>query len=59
VDDKAGIPAGTTVEYDVKALVTGNGTVSFALVGTSSALASFASREAADPAKRPQLIVTF
>jgi hypothetical protein len=39
--------------------VAGNGTVSFALAGSSAAAATFASREFADPAKRPQLIVTY
>ena len=50
---------GQMVEFDVKPLVTGNGTVSFALAGSSAALSSFASREFADPAKRPQLIVGY
>jgi hypothetical protein len=58
-DDKAAIAANTFVEFDVKPLVTGNGVVSFALAGSSAALSSFASRESADPAKRPQLIVGF
>jgi PKD repeat protein len=58
-DDKAAIAANTFVEFDVKPLVTGNGTVSFALAGSSAALSNFASREFADPAKRPQLIVGY
>ena len=49
VDDKAAIAAGATVEYDVKPLVTGNGTVSFALVSTSAVAEDFASREFATP----------
>jgi glucose/arabinose dehydrogenase/chitodextrinase len=59
VDDKAAIAAGATVEYDVKPLVTGNGTVSFALVSTSAAGVDFASREFAAAAKRPQLIIGY
>jgi chitodextrinase len=47
------------VEYDVKSLVTGNGTVSFALVSTMAYAADFGSREHADAAKRPQLIITY
>jgi hypothetical protein len=58
-EDKGAIAAGSFVEFDVKPLVTGNGTVSFALAGSSAAAANFASREFADPARRPQLIVTY
>ena len=58
-EDKGAIAAGTFVEFDVKPLVSGNGTVSFVLAGSSAAAANFASREFADPAKRPQLIVTY
>ena len=53
------VAAGTWVEYDVRPLVTGNGNVSFALVGDSSDAVGFASREYADPAKKAQLEVTF
>ena len=59
VEDKGAIAAGTFVEFDVKPLVSGNGTVSFALAPSSAAAANFASRQFADPAKRPQLIVTY
>ena len=48
-----------TVDYDVKSLVTGNGTVSFALLSTSAYATDFGSREHADAAKRPQLIITY
>ena len=58
-DDKGAIAAGAFVEFDVRPLVSGNGTVSFALAGSSAAVSSFAARELADPARRPQLIVTY
>jgi hypothetical protein len=57
VDDKTWVWG--TVEYDVKPLVTGNGTVSFALISTTTAVTDFASREYADPARRPQLIIGY
>ena len=47
------------VEYDVKSLVTGNGTFAFALLSTSAYAAEFGSREQADATKRPQLIITY
>jgi chitodextrinase len=59
VADKAAIAAGATVEYDVKPLVTGNGTVSFALVSTSAIAEDFASRESAAAAQRPLLIIGY
>ena len=59
VDDKAAIAAGATVEYDVKSLVSGNGTVSFALVSTSAVAEDFASREFANATRRPQLIIGY
>jgi glucose/arabinose dehydrogenase/fibronectin type 3 domain-containing protein len=59
VDDKAAIAAGATVEYDVKPLVSGNGTVSFALVSTSAVAEDFASREFANATRRPQLIIGY
>jgi fibronectin type 3 domain-containing protein len=59
VADKAAIAAGATVEYDVKPLVTGNGTVSFALVSTSAVAEDFASREFATATRRPQLIIGY
>ena len=50
------LAAGAYVEFDVTKLVTGNGTYSFDLAGTSTDGAAFASREAS--ANRPQLLVT-
>jgi glucose/arabinose dehydrogenase/PKD repeat protein len=57
VDDKSWVWG--TVEYNVKPLVTGNGTVSFALISSTTAVTDFGSREYADPARRPQLIVGY
>jgi glucose/arabinose dehydrogenase/chitodextrinase len=48
-----------TVDYDVKSLVTGNGTVSFALTADSSYATDFGSREHGTASERPQLIVTY
>jgi PKD repeat protein len=54
--DSAGpITTGTWVELDVTGHVTGNGTYSFALVGTSSDTAIYNSRDGANP---PELVVT-
>jgi hypothetical protein len=47
------------VEYDVLPAVSGNGDLSFVLVGDSADGASFASRETSDATKRPRLVVTF
>ena len=58
-DDKGAIDLGTTPEWNVTPLVTGNGAVSFALATTSTNGANFASRENATASKRPQLVVTF
>ena len=55
-DDKGSIATGTWVEYNVTALVTGNGTYSFALIPQSTDRADFYSREGG--ANRPQLVVT-
>jgi hypothetical protein len=55
-DDKGAIGVNTWVEYDVTPFVTGNGTVSFRLAGTSSDGVDFNAREAA--ANRPELVVT-
>ena len=57
-DDKAAVTKSTFVDYDVKPLVTGNGTVNLITVGTSSDGTDVASREDATVAHRPQLIVT-
>jgi hypothetical protein len=58
-DNKVQIAIGTWVEYDVAPLVTGNGDVTFALVGDSTDGANFASKEYTDPSKKPQLEVTY
>ena len=58
-DNKVQIPIGVWVEYDVQSLITGNGDVTFALVGDSTDGANFASKEYNDPSKKPQLEVTF
>jgi fibronectin type 3 domain-containing protein len=53
------IAARTWVEYDVLPLVSGNGEVTFALVGDSPDAANFSSRENSDTTKQAQLEVTF
>jgi chitodextrinase len=58
-DNKVQIAIGTWVEYDVAPLVTGNGDVTFVLIGDSTDGANFASKEYSDPSKKPQLEVTF
>ena len=55
-DNKGVIASGAWVEYDVTALVSGNGTYSFVLVNTSADAVSFSSREGAHP---PQLVIQF
>jgi Zn-dependent metalloprotease/DNA-binding beta-propeller fold protein YncE len=55
-DNKGSIAANSWVEYDVTALVTGNGMYTFALVADSSDGIVFSSREGTTP---PQLVVTF
>jgi hypothetical protein len=57
-DDKGAISAGAWVEWDVKSLVSGNGTHSFILATTSTDGVDFSSREAADATRRPQLVLT-
>jgi hypothetical protein len=47
------------VDYDVLPLVSGNGDVTFVLVGDSTDSVNFLSRENSDATKRPQLVVTF
>ena len=56
-DDKARIAKNSWVEYNVKSLVTGPGTYTFVLAGTSSDGVDFYSREASS-ANRPQLVVS-
>jgi hypothetical protein len=57
IDDVGKVRAGQWLEYDVSALVTGNGTVEMGLVGDSSDGTDFASREDPTVANRPQLVV--
>jgi hypothetical protein len=56
-DDKGAIPVDAYVDYDLTPLVTGNGTHSFVLAGTSSDGFNFSSRESSIVSQRPQLIV--
>ncbi len=49
---------GAFVEYDVTALVRGNGDFGFGLIPTSTDGADFASRESSDASRRPQLVLT-
>jgi glucose/arabinose dehydrogenase/chitodextrinase len=58
VADVGQVALGAVAEYDVKALVSGNGTVDVGLASTSTDNVDFGSRELADPARRPQLVVT-
>ncbi len=55
-DNKGSISKDTWVEYNVTALVTGNGTYSFVLAGDSNDNVILSSREGSDP---PQLVLTF
>lgn len=54
-DDKASVPGGAWVEFNVTALVTGNGTFSFVLAGTSTDGLDFSSKESVNA---PELVVT-
>jgi hypothetical protein len=54
-DNKGAVSSGTWVEFNVTPLVTGNGVVSFALIGDSSDGLDVYSREGSQP---PQLVVT-
>ena len=58
-DDIAAIPKGTVADYNATSLVNGNGLVNMALISTFNDNVDFGSREHADTALRPQLIVTF
>ena len=58
-DDKGAIAAGSTAEWNVTPLVTGNGDASFVLAANSNDGANFASRESSTTSRRPQLVVTF
>ena len=55
IDDREAIAANNSVEYNVKPLVGGDGTVTFGLLPASSDGLDFASREYADATKRPVL----
>ena len=55
IDDRETIQPNTFVEYNVKPLVGGDGTVTFGLVPASSDGLDFASREYAETARRPVL----
>ena len=54
MDDKGAIATGVWVEYNVTALITGDGTYSFVLVTTSIDAVSFSSHEGSQP---PQLVL--
>ena len=58
VDDRAAISSGSWAEYNVGALVTGDGTYGFRLAQTSTDGVDFRSREYSDSTLRPQLVVT-
>ena len=59
IGDVGAIAANATVEYDVKPVVSGDGTVTFALIGTSTDGVDFASRENVGRDEASELIVTF
>ena len=54
-DDKASVPGGAWVEFNVTSLVTGNGTFSFVLAGTSTDGLDLSSKEGVNA---PELVVT-
>ncbi len=56
ISDKGAIGSGSWVEFDVKALVSGNGTFDFVLAQASNDGVDFNSREASS--LRPELVVT-
>ena len=58
-DDKAALAIGTWVEYDVKPLMTGDGTYSFVLVTGSADAVTFIARESSDAVHRPELAVSY
>ncbi len=58
IGDAAKIAANATVDYNVKSVVSGNGTFTFVLVGTSDDGVDFASRENGTSSKRPRLVIT-
>jgi acid phosphatase type 7 len=58
LDDKGAIAAGTYVEWDVTPLVSGNGTLTIGLAGTSTDGVDFSAKETTNTARRPQLAVS-
>jgi hypothetical protein len=56
LDNKGTVAVDTWVEYDVTALVTGDGTYSFAFLPDSTKGVTFTSREGSSP---PELVLTF
>ncbi|WP_224246710.1 CBM96 family carbohydrate-binding protein [Hyalangium gracile] len=56
--DLGSVAPGSWAEYDLTPVVTGNGDFDFTLFSTVTDGVDFASREHADPALRPQLVVT-
>ncbi|SCL34731.1 Glucose/arabinose dehydrogenase, beta-propeller fold [Micromonospora rhizosphaerae] len=58
IDDKTSIPGNSWVEYDVKPLITGNGTYSFGLIPQSTDGIDLYSREHTNATLRPQLLIT-
>ena len=59
VSDAGAIASNAKVEYDVKSLVTGDGTLDLALIATSTDGVELSSKEHLNIAKRPVLEVTF
>ena len=58
IGDVGSIAANATVDYNVIPVVSGNGTFTFVLVGTSDDGVDFASRENGTSSKRPRLLIT-
>jgi hypothetical protein len=58
-DDKARIGSSTWVEYDVTALVAGDGPYAFVLATSSNDGIDFRSRETSDATQRPELVLTY
>ena len=59
IADTGKVAANVTLDYDVKPVVSGDGTVTFVLVGTSDDGVDFASRQNGTASKRPRLVVTY
>jgi hypothetical protein len=57
-NDKGALSSNAWVEYDVKPLLSGDGTYSFILATSSTQGLFFRSRESSDTAQRPELVVT-